>query len=126
MAVVKTLLRDEVGFAEAGETIGFRGCGFLGLVGADGCEEGFQVGVEVLGVDSQVPVEEEEELFFHEVDFGEGEAEGVIAFDGGVAGPVFVFGGGVVEILGGKDEGGQEDAVDGARHAFGDGGEAFL
>ena len=43
-----------------------------------------------------------------------------------VAGPVFVFGGGVVEVLGGEDERREEDAVHGAGHALGDGGEPGL
>lgn len=65
MAVVEALLSDEVRFTEAGETVGFRGRGFLLLVGADGAKEGLEVGVEVIGIDAEVPVEEEEELFLH-------------------------------------------------------------
>lgn len=126
MAVIEALLGDEVGFAQASDAVGFRRGGFLLLDGADGGEEGFEVGVKVVRVDAKVPVKEEEELFLHEVDFGEGEAEGFVAFDRSVARPVLVLGGGVVEVLGGEDEGGEEDAVDGATHAFGDWGKALL
>ena len=98
----------------------------VGEVGADGGEEGVEGLVEILGPDADVPFEEVEELFFHEVDFGGGEAPGRVGGDGGVAGPVFVFGGGVVEVFGGEDEGGEEDAVHGAGHALGDWGEPGL
>lgn len=39
---------------------------------------------------------------------------------------MLVLGGGVVEILSGEDERGEENAVDGATHAFGDGGQTLL
>lgn len=75
--------------------------------------------VKVLGVDAEVPVEKEEELLLHEVDLGDGEAKVLVAANRAVAGPVLVLGGGVVEVLSGKDESGKEDAVGGALHALG-------
>ena len=101
---------------------------FLALLelGADGGEEGFEMGVEVLGQDAEIPVEEEQQLFLHEIDFREGEAEAFVSADGRVSRPVLVLGGRVVEVLGRQDEGRQEDAVHGAAHALGDGWEARL
>lgn len=92
--------------------------GFLGLPAADGGEEGLEVVEEVGLANVEVPVEKAEELLLHEVDFGDAEAEVVVAADGSVAGPVLVLGGGVVEVLGGEDEGGEENAVDGAAHSL--------
>lgn len=66
------------------------GCNHTLLI-ADGCQEGFEVVVEIFRVDSEVPIEEEEELFFHEVHFGDGEAEVRKAPDGGVTCPVLVL-----------------------------------
>ena len=50
------------------------------LLKADWSEKGLKVGQKILIGDSQIPVEEEEELFFHEVDFCDGEAETLEAF----------------------------------------------
>lgn len=96
------------------------------VLGDDGCEEGLEVLVEVLVCDAQVPVEQEEHLLLHQVDLCEREAERLEAADGAVARPVLVFGRRVVEVLGGEDERGEEDAVHGAAHAFCDGGQAAL
>lgn len=85
---------------------------------AVGNKEGLEVGEQVLLGDAQVPIQQEEELAFHEVDLGEGEAEVVEPLHCGVTGPVFVLGARVVEVLGGEDEGGKEDAVDSAAHAL--------
>jgi hypothetical protein len=71
---------------------------------AVGEEEGLEVLEEILFLDAEIPVEQEEELAFHEVDFGKGEAEAFEAFDDGVAGPMLVLGAGVVEVLGGENE----------------------
>lgn len=65
-------------------------------------------------------------MLFHEIDFGEGKAEGVVALDRGVASPVLVLGRGVVQVFGGEDEGGKEDAVNSAAHTFGHRGQALL
>ena len=80
--------------------------------------------VEVLGVDAKIPVKEEEELLLHEVDFSDGESKVFVATDGGVPGPVLVLWGRVIEVFSRKDERSQEDPVDGAAHAFGDGRKA--
>lgn len=96
------------------------------LPDADRVEEGLEVGVEVVLCDAEVPVEEVEELLLHEVDLVVGEAEALVAADGGVAGPVLVLWRRVVEVLCGEDEGGEEDAVDGAAHALCNGRQALL
>lgn len=93
---------------------------------ADGSEERVEVGVKILRINPEIPVQEEEELLFHEIDFGEGETKGIIALDGGVAGPVLVLGRRVVQVFSGENEGGKEDAVDGAAHAFRHRGQALL
>ena len=106
-----------------------RGCLMRGLTllehvaVADRAQEWLEVVEEVVLRDAGLPVEEEQQLALHEVDLREGEAEAVVALDGRVAGPVLVLGTGVVEILGGEDEGCEEDPVDGAAHALGDWGE---
>lgn len=111
----------------AGELLlAFRSPSLLGLAGlpdADRRQEGFEMVVEVVGVDAEIPVEKEKELLLHEVDLGDGEAEVVVAPDGAVPGPVLVLGGRVVQVLGGKDERSQKDPVNGATHALGNGRE---
>ena len=69
-----------------------------------GDEKGLEVGEEVLLGDAQVPIKQEEELAFHEVDLREGEAEAFESLHCGVTSPVFVLGARVVEVLGGEDE----------------------
>lgn len=71
---------------------------------AVGNEEGLEVGEQVLLGDAQVPIKEEEELAFHEVDLWEGEPEAFESLHCGVTGPVFVLGARVVEVLSGEDE----------------------
>jgi hypothetical protein len=68
--------------------------------------------IEVFLADVKVPVEEEKQLFLHQVDFGAGESERLVASDVGVFGPVLVLWGGVVEEFGGEDECCEEDAMD--------------
>ena len=85
---------------------------------ADGVQEWLEVREEILLLDASLPVKQEEQLAFHEVDFGHGEAKPVIPLDDGVPRPVLVFGTGVVEVLRGQDQAGEEDAVDGAAHAL--------
>lgn len=92
----------------------------LFLLEADGCEKGLKVGEEILICDSQIPVKEEEELLFHKVNFCDGEAEAFEAFHRRIASPVFVLGRAVIQVLGRENERGEEDAVDGAAHSFGD------
>lgn len=93
--------------------------GLARLPDTDGSQEGFEVDVQILGVDAQVPVEKKEQLLLHEVDFGDGKAKVVKAGDGTVPRPVLVLGRRVVEVLRGKNERSQEDAVGGAWHALG-------
>lgn len=100
--------------------------GLAGLPGADGRQEGLEVGVEIGLCDAQIPAEQVQELLLHQVDFGQAEAEAVVAADSGVAGPVLVLRGGVVKVLGGENEGSEEDTVDGAAHALCDWWEALL
>lgn len=57
----------------------------------DGSDEGFEMIVKVLWVNAKIPVEEEEKLFLHKIDFGEREAEAFVAFDGSIAGPVLIL-----------------------------------
>lgn len=61
------------------------------LVVADGSQEWVEMEVEIFGSDSQVPVEEVEELLLHEVDFGDGEAKVGEVADGSVTCPVLVL-----------------------------------
>ena len=77
--------------------------------------------VEILRVDAEIPVKEEQQLLLHKVDLGDGEAKVLVAADSAVPGPVLVLGRGVIEVLGCKDERGEEDAVNCASHALGDG-----
>lgn len=79
---------------------------------------------EIFLVDASVPVQQEEQLALHQVDFWQGEAEAIKTLDGSVSRPVLVLRAGIVQVLGGEDEGSQEDAVDGAAHALGDGRQA--
>lgn len=85
----------------------------LSQLGLDGRQEDGKVGVEVLRSHSEVPVEQEQQLLLHEVHLVQGEQVH------GVLGPVLVLWRRVVEVLGGHDERGQEDAVGGAGHALG-------
>lgn len=91
----------------------------LFLLKADRSEERLKVGEEILICDSQIPVKEEEELLFHQVNFCDGEAEAVEAFHRRIPSPVFVLGRAVIQVLGREDERGEEDAVDSATHSFG-------
>ena len=75
--------------------------------------------IKIFGHNPQVPVEKVEQLLFHEVDFGDGEAKVLVTSYGGVACPVLILWRRVVEVLGCEDERGQEDTVDSATHALG-------
>jgi hypothetical protein len=72
------------------------------------------VGVQIFRGDSKVPIEKEQELFLHQIDFGKGEKSHRISS------PMLVFRGRIVEILGRQDECREEDSVAGALHALGD------
>lgn len=73
---------------------------------------------------AEVEVEEVEQLSFHEVDLDQTKAKAVVTLDAGVSGPVLVLGTRVVDILGGKDQGSEEDAMNCATHALGNRREA--
>ena len=89
----------------------------------DGLQERLKMCEEIFLLDTGLPIEQEEQLAFHEVDLGDGEAEPAIPLDGGVPRPVLVLGAGVIEVLRGQDQAGEEDAVDGAAHALCNGGQ---
>jgi hypothetical protein len=48
-----------------------------------------------------IPIQQVEQLAFHQIDFGQGKAEPIEAFDRGIARPMLVLGAGVVQVLGG-------------------------
>lgn len=87
--------------------------GLLLQVGPDWVQESLPGVDELSVVDLDVPVEEHQQLSFHQVDVFSSEKPV------GVLGPVLVLWGGVVEVLGGDDEAGEEDSVSGARQALG-------
>lgn len=57
-------------------------------------------------------------MLFHQVDFGDGEAEVWVATDGCVTCPVLVLRRAVVEVLGREDERSEEYTMDCASHAL--------
>lgn len=73
-------------------------------------EEGCKVHDCLVFIEAKIVVEQEEQLFFHEVYLREIEKRGISR-------PVLVFGRGVVEIFCSNDESGQEDTVSRTRHA---------
>lgn len=85
----------------------FLRAGRLGVLGRD---KGRKVRDCLVLVKAEIVVEKEEQLLFHEVHLCEIE-------EGGISRPVLVFGRGVVEVFRSNDEGRQEDAVTGTRHA---------
>ena len=81
-------------------------------------KEEVKFAVQVLLRNSKIPLKEEEELLLHGVDFLAVEAELIVL--GGhvsVVCPVLVLGRAVIEILGGQDERGEEDAMSSASDA---------
>lgn len=80
--------------------------------GLNTAEEGSKVNHELVLLDSEVVVEQIEKLLLHEIDLGLREESGVVS-------PVLVLGRRVVEVLGGDDEGSEEDTVTSAVHALG-------
>lgn len=74
--------------------------------------------VEILGIDAKIPVEKEKQLLLHQIDLGDRETEALVAANSGVPGPVLVLWGRVVQVLSRKNERGEEDAVDSARHSL--------
>ena len=92
----------------------------LFLLKTYGSEEGLKVVEEILVGYSQIPVEEEEKLLFHKVNFGDRETETLVAFHRRIPSPVFILRGAVIQVLGRQDERSEENAVDCATHPFGD------
>lgn len=93
----------------------------LFLLKPNGSEEGLEMAIEILVCYSQIPVEEEKELLFHEINFCDGEAKTLEAFDRRIPSPMFILGGAVVQILGCEDERCEKNPVDGATHSLRDG-----
>lgn len=58
LAVIETLLREDVRFPKTSQAVGLRGRSLSLLLKANGGKEGFEVGVEIFGVDAKVPFEE--------------------------------------------------------------------
>ena len=86
-------------------------------------QQGLEMQQEILLRDTGLPIHQEQQLPLHEVHFRHREPKPTIPLDGGIPGPVLVLGTGVVEVLRGQDQAGQEDAMNGAAHALGDGGQ---
>ena len=84
------------------------------------------MGEKVVLLDVEIPVEQEEQLLLHEVHFRHGKAKVLVFSNGRVPGPMLILWRRVVQVLGGENERGQEDSVDGAAHALGDWRQAFL
>ena len=105
-----------------------KGSEFAGLVAflpllklsTDRCEEGLEMGVKILRSDLQIPVQEEQKLFLHQVDLCKREAKALISSHRRIPSPVLVLGGRIVQVLGRQDERGQKDPVNSAPHTLGD------
>ena len=82
------------------------------------------MGEEVLVGDLEIPVKEEEELPFHQVDLRHRKSKAFITPDATISGPMLVLRTRVVQVLRRQDERGEENAVDGAWHPLRDGWEA--
>lgn len=78
----------------------------------DGAKERLKVLQQLVLLDSEVVVEQVEELLLHEVDLGLGEEDTVPS-------PVLVLRRRVVEVLGCDNQGGKEDTMSCAMHALG-------
>lgn len=85
----------------------------------DRSKEGLQIRQKVLLRDTSLPIQQEEQLTFHQVDLGQREAKSFESLHSGVTSPVLVLGARVIQVLGGENERGEEDPVDGASHALG-------
>jgi hypothetical protein len=73
-------------------------------------KEGFERPEDFLFVKSKVIVEKIEQLFFHQVNLGDVEEDGI-------AGPVDILGRRIVEILGGDDQSRKKHSMAGTRHS---------
>ena len=74
-------------------------------------KERSEMSEEIRFFHSEIVIEKEEELSFHQVDFGGGEESGVTS-------PVFVLWGRVVEVFRGGDQDGEEHSVSSAVHSL--------
>lgn len=92
---------------------------FLLLLSPNGPEEGVEVGIEIFVSDSKVPIQQVQQLFFHQIHLVHRESKLFVSSHRRVACPMLVLRGRVVEILGGQDERGQKDAMNGAPHSLG-------
>lgn len=105
-------------------------CSTFGIIFRQTCtnrsQKGFEVNEEILVCDSQVPVQQEQELFLHQVHLRVGKPESFILVHQRVAGPVLVLRRGVVQVLGRQDQRGQENPVYGAPHSLCYGGQSLL
>lgn len=77
---------------------------------------------EVLLGNSKVPVQQEQQLLLHEIHFGVGKPKPLTILHQRITRPVFVLRGRVVQVLGGENESGQEDAMNSTPHALGNRG----
>lgn len=82
--------------------------------------------IQVLLGDSQIPIQQEQELLLHQVHFRQRKPKSIKAAHDAVPSPMLVLWRGIVQVLGGKDERCEEYTVDRAAHALCYGWKAFL
>lgn len=58
-------------------------------------------------------------MLLHEIDFGQGEAKGLVSLDPRVASPVLVLGRRIVQVLRRENKRGKEDSVNRTPHPLG-------
>lgn len=101
--------------------------GFLLLdfhVETDRSEERLEMLQQVLLGHPSVEVQEIQELPLHQIHLGQSESKAIESLDRCISCPMFVLRARIVQVLSREDQGSQEDAVNGASHAFGHGGES--
>lgn len=81
---------------------------------------------EIKFCDPCVPVEQEQQLAFHQVDLCQSKTKPIVALDRRISSPVLVLRARIVEVLGREDQTSQEDSVNGTSHALGDWWETSL
>jgi hypothetical protein len=87
---------------------------------SDGRQERLEVGEQVILCDSQIKVKQEQQLSLHQIDLGQGESEAFKTLYRCVSRPVFVLWTRIIQVLCGKDQRSEEDAVDRTSHTLGD------